>query len=299
MDLNQSINYSDKNELLDNFYVQLESNDDNENTFSNFNTKLAKRLNLNIDWEVALTEISYHKSWLNVKKIERIKLIDREGNYEPVIPTLYPGHYSSPQQLIKHINDALMHSRKNLYIPFYHQPPELIYNEFSNMVDVRLGISNRRMKNNFPPYILPEFSPYMNKLLGLKDENNKPISFKMTIEDAIYTVLEDNNYPPAYIKPRAKEMSFERGMGSILVYTDIIKPVLVGSEEAQLLRSVEIPKNLCYKENCVIKYKLPYYHPIVKQEIETIRITLRDNLYRLIDFGREVTKLVLHFRKKR
>ena len=82
------------------------------------------------------------------------------------------------------------------------------------------------------------------------------------------------------------------------LYCDIIKPVLVGNTEAQLLRRVEIPNNLTIGGQVVIKYQNPYYVPLVRSEFDRIEIDIKDDTGRSIDFPFGSTCVTLHFRKK-
>ncbi len=53
------------------FYITLPSNVKSEffeNTVANFKTKLAKRIELEGEWEVGLAAISYTYSWYNLSK---------------------------------------------------------------------------------------------------------------------------------------------------------------------------------------------------------------------------------------
>ncbi len=64
---------------MNNFYIHLVSNTPNQivsgNNIANFITKLPKKINLSDLWEVALTEISYTKSWYNYLKIKKLELL--------------------------------------------------------------------------------------------------------------------------------------------------------------------------------------------------------------------------------
>ncbi|RWR98440.1 hypothetical protein B4U79_14489, partial [Dinothrombium tinctorium] len=65
------------------------------------------------------------------------------------------------------------------------------------------------------------------------------------------------------------------GIHSLFVYTDIVEPTFVGDTYAQLLRTVKIP-SASFGEQCVITYENPQYVPILQDEIETIKINIKD-----------------------
>ena len=74
------------------FYVTLPSDASMDvfpnNAVTSYNTRLARALNLEGEWEVALTEITYSTTWTNVTSDERwfrVKIYDE--TWQAYIPT--------------------------------------------------------------------------------------------------------------------------------------------------------------------------------------------------------------------
>ena len=84
----------------------------------------------------------------------------------------------------------------------------------------------------------------------------------------------------------------------LFVYTNIIAPVLIGDTYARLLRQVEIPNNVTFGDQCVIKYQTPYYRPLLySDEIPSIEIDIRDDTNKPIEFAFGRVIVTLHFQK--
>lgn len=95
------------------FYLHLPSNSSldkfPQNTLTEYRVSLPQTITLEGEWEVALTEIHYPHSWSNVQAsfLNRFLLRNREqsGVWEAII--IPPGHYSSIDDLITTINEAV------------------------------------------------------------------------------------------------------------------------------------------------------------------------------------------------
>jgi hypothetical protein len=93
------------------------------------------------------------------------------------------------------------------------------------------------------------------------------------------------------------EINLNAGIHSLLLYCDLIRPVLVGHREVQLLRNVEIPNNIQFGDQIVLKYQTPYYYPLLRHEFDSIEIDTKDDSNRQINFQFGRLSLTLHFRK--
>ena len=158
----------------DNFYIHLPSNViptsplQIGNSIGNYVTRLNRRMYLSDEWEVALTDISYTKSWYNIMKDQRLKLVQfsqREIDIDEILPA---GNYESVEELIASINKifydfAKRHSDQVLY------SPELHYNKQSNKIRIRLGAQ----PSGSYPYLFPNFSPFLANFLGLTDSQGR------------------------------------------------------------------------------------------------------------------------------
>ena len=154
----------------ENFYVHLSSNviptspTEISNKIGNFVTRLNRRLNFSEDWEVALTDISYTKSWYNIMQDEKIVLIDNSNKREEFDVELPAGNYVNINELVDIINDILSASVSTISPSCY--PPKLFYNNQSNKIKMRLGFKNNK-------HTYPRFSLYLAQFLGLTDSQNR------------------------------------------------------------------------------------------------------------------------------
>ena len=107
--------------MSDSFYIFLPSNvssgDYFENKIGNYTTKLSTRICLQDSYEVAMTEISYTKSWYNLQEDSYIS-IKKYGALTPY-PTMVEdeyvriraGCYENIKSLIDKINSELKHNK--------------------------------------------------------------------------------------------------------------------------------------------------------------------------------------------
>lgn len=84
---------------------------------------------------------------------------------------------------------------------------------------------------------------------------------------------------------------------SFYIYTNIVKPSLVGDSNIQILRVVPIPGNSEFGEQVVQIYKNPQYVPLLMTDFDTIEIDIKDDTGNRIPFifGRSI--ITLHFRR--
>jgi hypothetical protein len=83
----------------------------------------------------------------------------------------------------------------------------------------------------------------------------------------------------------------------LLIYCNIVKPVMIRNIRTNLLRQVEIPRKYKFGDQCVLRYPEQFYYPVVSYEFESIEIDIKDDTDQrvLFDFGRST--VTLHFRK--
>lgn len=92
------------------FYLYLPSNtgDYVQNTLSSFKVRLPQKIDLDGEWEVALVEIGYPFTWLNVSNEEDAKIsISYKHRSEYKTKSIPYNHYTSPDQLCDAINYTL------------------------------------------------------------------------------------------------------------------------------------------------------------------------------------------------
>ena len=102
------------------FYVTLPSNSSMSlyphNTLSSYTTRLIKQINLEGNWEVALTEIHYPFSWYNVSELNNSFTYSERGRLQ-THARISHGFYKSVQEVIDAINREMTESaRRNISI---------------------------------------------------------------------------------------------------------------------------------------------------------------------------------------
>ena len=95
------------------FYLTLPSNSSMENfpdnTLTNFKTKLAQPIELIGEWEVALSELQYPRSWYNLRKSENHIHCDVNGSGRGYFLTSFVpfGYYPTIKQFVAAVNKTL------------------------------------------------------------------------------------------------------------------------------------------------------------------------------------------------
>ena len=158
----------------ENFYIHLPSNVvatsplQVGNSIGNYVTRLNRRLNLSEEWEVALTDISYTKSWYNIMKDQRLTLVENLNKITELEEVLPAGNYETIEVLLNAINRIFYsYSRANPNTISY--PPQLNYNKQSNRINIRVGAK----VSNTHQYLFPNFSPFLADFLGLSDSQGR------------------------------------------------------------------------------------------------------------------------------
>jgi hypothetical protein len=159
------------------------------------------------------------------------------------------------------------------------------------MITITHGLSG-----NNPVFL--SFTPELCYILGIKDKKlNSKIKAtlkkcKANTENKNESPLFDDLY---YYADYPIDLS--GGYHSLYVYSDIVKPSLVGNSFTHLLKLVAIPNNIKYGQQVLINYPNPFYVPVLIKEFDTIQIMIRDGMGNTMPFkfGRSI--LVLHFRK--
>ncbi len=300
----------------DSFYIHLFSNVETHESFRNntvakFVTKLAEKITLTDEYEVGLSEISYTKSWYNLKENASLGIFTTAKEFlDDDEVKLRAGYYPTVESLVEEINVKYKVFESTLYKNFIKRAPALRYDSIINRVFVISGVTFDSEKLAYP-----NLTNELELILGLRFHSNESLlsylwdeernEFK-SIEEInlkhhiIHTNSSDTNTSTKHIVELESPYPVQFNIHNmhLLVYCSIIQPVLVGNTYSKLLRLVEIPKKAKFGEQCVIRYPEPFYYPLLSQEFEVIEIVIRDDTGELIpfDFGRST--ITLHFRKK-
>jgi hypothetical protein len=277
------------------FYLTLPSNSSSKfypsNTLANYLTRLQAPISLVGEWEVALTELIFPRSWYTYKgghaeiKITCCGCELPPAPDMPILPytveiTLGAGYYGNTSDLVKAINGAI--NRTFSPPPIYqhvppkrletiaHQTPKLTYDELKNRMTIFL-----------PPYVDVEFSSTLCSRLGISRDQNP---FR--------------NYEAVSINYKGTNVCDPQGdVHSMYVYCDILEYIPIGDTKAPLLRIVETKG-----ANGEVQHRSfdhLRYVPIQKKQFDTIEIDIRNGFGEKMPFeGGQVTA-TLHFRLAR
>ena len=87
-------------------------------------------------------------------------------------------------------------------------------------------------------------------------------------------------------------------INTLFVYCDCIDYQYIGDTYAPLLRVVAVPNELQYGDNVNLIFDSPHYVPVSRNTINTIEISLLDDIGELIQFNYGKVIIKLHFRPK-
>jgi hypothetical protein len=305
-----------ENLTRDSFYIHLLSNvkspqSHRNNTVSNFVTKLSEKMILSSEWEVGLAEMSYTKSWFNIRQDYDISVFQTSNGsleaYHHEEAILRKGNYHSIELVVEEINKRMKVYESSSFKNDIKRSPVLRYDQISNRIYVTNGMTRR-----IDAFVYPEFPSELELILGMRDETNTSFTsffYDEKNQKAIPIELVKLNYRISY--ENSSETQFNRleleapfpvqfnvSELHLLVYCSIVQPVMIGNIQTNLLRQVEIPKDSKFGEQCVLRFNEPFYYPIVSHEFDTIEIDIKDDVGENIpfDFGRST--VTLHFRKR-
>lgn len=281
-----------------------------ENTITKFKTKLAAPIQLDGEWEVGLSNISYTKSWDLKSEQGIIHLIayDKEAEFE-LIENFIEINFSNQtdiEMLVDLINDSVGEKKSKDQLNYF--LPQLILHEKFGKIEMKFGMRNSGI-------CLFKFSKNLSKFLGFDNdlidktfreiENNYKKHFNDTLgsftqfKDDVKTRWkpgEELNYGRISIFSHSP-FNFNPDINNLFVYCDIIKPNFVGNDMEPLLRIVGVPSDARYKEEVRESFIDIHYHPLSTNYIESIEIDIKDEDKNPIPFQFGRTIVELHFRK--
>lgn len=245
------------------FYVTLPSDSSMnfypDNTVAHFNTKLAQRLHLDGDYEVAITEFIYPNSWLNFNDSEKsIQILDFVGSRSfPITKHIFKsGHYASEIDLIKDINEQL--NTENVGIEF------------------DFDISSRK--------IILEINGALSLGMRMNDAFKKYFGFE-----------EKGPYRNGHYTSK-KPFDLNAGLRLMYIYSDIVSYSAVGDTMTPLLRVCNVTGS--HGEETSITFTRPQYVPVAHRDIENIEININNELGQPMSFMFGKSVVTLHFRRK-
>ena len=271
--------------MSNSFYLTLPSNVDIpsfENKICDFTTYLPTSLHLTDHYEVALVEMTYTKSWYNIQSVPHLSLYDPARIiYAEKAENFYPGHYDSVENLVNCLNNTI----KDVFFSeeIKQKLPILEYNSVSNKLIMKPGRSDLDLPT------LISFGAEIDDMLGFTSFGDKHSNSE----------LEIVRLPEFEVGGKSSSsVDIKAGVHSLMIYSDIVTPSIVGNAYANLLRSLPINDNAKFGGDCNITFTKPYYLPLASNVINKIQINIKDDNGRDIDFRFGRVTVTLHFRKK-
>lgn len=276
------------------------------NTTSSFTINLPKAIDLEGNWSVALTEITYRNSVPNVTDTKRVgeiyadntiklsfKKPDESGKAVVVNRYAYlpPGQYGTVADLETALNDAIteviMVEAKNLHKPHGKKvkigdavDPEVLHDLDKKKQENRMTFFRHDYVTKLMQLTVPEdfeciqLSGCLSYMTGLVE--------KMCTEG----VTKVAKFPP----------DLKAGLDNMYVYCNIVSHSVVGDSLVQLLRHVPVMGK--YGDLINLPFNPPQYVPLLSRHFESIEFTIKDHNNQNIPFAYGTIVLVLHFRNE-
>lgn len=288
------------------FYVTLPSNSSMDlypdNTMTEFTILLKEPIKLDVQYEVALVELTYKHSWsLEVGQLiiqpligssyDVFKLIFHDG--ESILSFTHRLNGEIWKYFIKKEYDRRLELGKTSQeIPQSIKIPKNPFNTTLREDDV---VDEIKASSYFRS--IPSFSADPYKFIIY------PREYRIRFDGDILTIL---NLEPNWYAGNVEKKYIESGIindpspsiiNSLFIYCDIINYQYVGDAYAPLLRSVVVDNG--YLKTAWVNYDNPHYLSVNKYYINSIRVEIRDDTGKKIQFenGRVIVKL--HFRPLR
>ena len=262
-----------------------------DNTVTQFTTRLHQTFNLTGEWEVALTEIMFPRSWYNVDRnhghftvscsdcaeIEPLLARPDRRNYTFTMH-MRSGYYDSMEKIIDAMNELV----KRFFtrpVDGWSTPDSLRRVHSSVWPKFRYNAVNRKFYATLHPNMRITFAGKLMDTLGL-GKNQSPMVNTSDGE----MVIRGN-----------RACDLEGGMHAIYVYCDLIECVPVGDTSAPLLGIVDSDG----KQGETIKkaFFKPRYRPLQKKTFDSLEIFIRNAYGKRVAFENEKSTVTLHFRR--
>lgn len=268
------------NEMTD-FFVILPCNVKDEkflNTIATYTTQLPKRFNLVGNWYVGLSEISYTKSWRNLRDTPTLGL--RSANYSRFFVFDYGFKaqvFTTPHALVDKLNyvyevmwDVEKEHSQDVDAM---KPIKFSFTPSNEYVQIEAGIL---VVNGKKELVYPDLGYELSNILGF-DVPIKPREKSATIQGI-----------------RSPDLSGH--IRSLYVYSDIVSPSIVGDEHANILRIVPVA-NSRFGTDIDTVFTNPYYYKVNNREFSKITIYIKDDVGKTVPFEYGRLVVTLHFKK--
>lgn len=271
----------------DEFYISLPANSSAnyfpDNTNSHYFTKLEKRLNLKKgEWEIALTDLFYPKSWINIP--DGVIRVVRRGEGIPFSSLTHPQKISALASSFDELNEDLTFDKIE-DISLSGGGIDSI-RELIKKIDQ--SFEGKELKNSF--YF--SYDAFSNKsyisiregiMLFMSDDLYEALGFKSHV-----SLVTGQHFSPRVCDPDA-------GFRSIYVYTNLIEKRIVGDVRVPLLRSV--PTKGVRNARVHEAFLMRQYLKAANLNTDTVEIRLTSDRGTDIPFASGIVYVNLHARR--
>jgi len=236
-----------------------------------YTTHLMSPVDLDGQWEVALVEMQFSKTWYTIPRHSGNILFSCVECPDGLKITVPYGYYANMREVVAAVNQAVEDTMKTLTAKFRlynieeYKWPYFTFNSTRKQVNVVLQ-SGASVK----------FDDYLAALLGLNTcMQNKTASHQ--ILDGL--LIGD----------------IAGGMSALYVYCDVAENVPVGDTEAPLLRIIDASgKN---GDDVHRAFDKPRYIPVQKKKFDSIEILIRNDIGEPVSFEGGRLTVTLHFQR--
>lgn len=274
------------------FYMTLLSNSSMtyypENRTTSFTVQLPRYMYLDGDWEVALTEIQYPYTFLNVENDENEIQLE---TYDITEELLHWHINDSPDKGPAPLNDPILINCN--IIPGY----------YTDIKDILTAINEEINKKTKQPTFFEFYAP-ANKVgagneiieIGRKWIESCKLSTRLALQLGYQpnTKILGGLYAPHVVN--ISTIIPEK----MLIYCDILEPQIIGDSWGKVLRVVSTNAGIAkpyFGQSCSTMFNPPQYIPVQAQNFEGIKIDIRDIEGRLMPFQYGTLSVKLHFKK--
>ena len=261
---------------MDSFTIELVSNASGElfsdNTLSSFTNFLREQVNLEGQWEVAISEKSYPSMYQNITE-GKFKFFDEKLSKSTSTYNLEPGLYTSNKNIVEAMN-KLIQERNN-----------------HNETCITVKVSRRSQK-----------------VVIILANGTSGLAFCSTYLSQIFGNNVGNEFGVLMIEKGPHEPEFADDIvriHSLMIYSDLVENNIVEDTKAPFLRCFPFISKLKGGDIITTGQYMNYqtfsnlqFRPLLKNSFHSIHIDLRDPSGEKIPFvSVGITRLVLMFRK--
>ena len=252
-----------------------------DNTVSHFKVNMREPLELNDQWEVALSELQYPCAWDNIREENNMFLIRfriqgdaSEKDPYKIVKKVPAGYYANTSSLVAKINrltgDHAVGKLKGIRLTY-------------DAVSRRVTIKTRNVK--FTDKKGKEYK--VNASVKLKGDVARLLGFPLDRLITANKIIKS----PFMASPTG-------GFHQMYVYSDLIQPQPHPDGNVPILRVIAVEHDRQEKGYTSNHFQQPYYMSLAKSRVHAIEFKIADATGRAVGFSHGNAVVTLLFRRK-